>query len=379
MYVPAWPPLAPVQLLRRTCPEARCFPFDVRNATYFYRARNAIYHLFRALHFQAGDTVLVPDYHSGNEVWAIRAAGASVAFYPVRRDLSLDLDAVRRLCRNYHPRALFVIHYLGWPQPMNELMSLCRERGMLLIEDCALSLFSEYHGHPLGSLGDYAVFCLYKTLPVPNGGMLVQNRRVLEEISGVELQPCGFASAGTRTVSMMLEWIRARADLLGRALDTVKGALGRGLDALHVHRVPIGDIGFDPAQVNLQMSPVSRGLLPRFDGRAIRRKRRENYRLLRERLPQRIQALPRDLDDGVCPLLFPVLVRDKHAVTLELQARGVAAVEFWNFGDPEARREGAAGAQYLREHLIGLPIHQELMKSQVEYIARCVAALAPAP
>ena len=39
----------------------------------------------------------------------------------------------------------------------------------------ALSLLSEPDGEPLGSFGDWSIFCLYKTLPVPNGALLVQN------------------------------------------------------------------------------------------------------------------------------------------------------------------------------------------------------------
>ena len=46
---------------------------------------------------------------------------------------------------------------------------------MLLVEDCALSLLSEADGRPLGSFGDWSVFCLCKTLPLPNGALLVQN------------------------------------------------------------------------------------------------------------------------------------------------------------------------------------------------------------
>jgi hypothetical protein len=40
----------------------------------FCVARSGIYHLFRALNLKPFDQVLVPDYHSGNEVAAMRAA-----------------------------------------------------------------------------------------------------------------------------------------------------------------------------------------------------------------------------------------------------------------------------------------------------------------
>ncbi len=79
-------------------------------------ARSGIYHLFRTLNLKPGDKVLVPDYHSGNEVAAIRAAGASVVFYPIKRNLEPDLEALTRLAAQ-GARVIYVIHYLGWPQP----------------------------------------------------------------------------------------------------------------------------------------------------------------------------------------------------------------------------------------------------------------------
>ena len=75
-------------------------PLDRTNRAYFYRGRHAIYHLIRALHYGPEDVVLVPEYHSGNEVWAIRAAGARVRFYRVRRDLGPDLDQLEELGRS---------------------------------------------------------------------------------------------------------------------------------------------------------------------------------------------------------------------------------------------------------------------------------------
>jgi hypothetical protein len=94
---------------------------------------------------------------------AIQAAGATIVYYPILRNLEPDLDALSRLAK-LNPRVIYVIHYLGWPQPMKEIAALCRERGSILIEDCALSLLSEPNGTPLGASGDYSVFCLYKTL-----------------------------------------------------------------------------------------------------------------------------------------------------------------------------------------------------------------------
>src|SRR5829696_8995461 len=175
MYVPTFQGLSAIDLLKPASKPAACFPFNAPRLS-FYRARNAIYHLFRELQALTPSlTVLVPDYNSGNEVLALQAAGATVHFYRIGRDMQPDIEDVERLCKRHDPDVLYVIHYLGWPQPLSALAALCQQRSMLLVEDCALSLLSEPDGQPLGSTGDWSIFCLYKTLPVPNGALLVQN------------------------------------------------------------------------------------------------------------------------------------------------------------------------------------------------------------
>jgi dTDP-4-amino-4,6-dideoxygalactose transaminase len=374
MYVPTWQGLNPTIFFRSGSTAILPFPLNAPHKVFFYRARNAIYHLFRSLRFAPGETVLVPAYHHGNEVRAIRAAGVSIRFYPVTRALEPDLDALKKLCRP-DVRALFAIHYLGWPQPIKDLTVLCREHGLVLIEDCALALFSETDGRPLGSFGDYAIYCLYKTLPVPHGGLLVQNTRVLDELAGLELEPCSFASVAGRNAELTLEWLRSRVNGVGKTLAGLKRTAGRTLSTLGVQRLPVGDTGFDLDSVNIGISPWSSRLLHRFDYDAIPRKRREHFLFLHQKLAGRATLLEKDLAEGVCPLFFPLLVPDKRAAAEALWRRGIGAVEFWNQGDPEASREAFPQVQFLRDHLLELPIHQDLTLAHLEYMARQVLDL----
>jgi dTDP-4-amino-4,6-dideoxygalactose transaminase len=187
--------------------------------------------------------VVAPDYNSGNEILAMRAAGATIRYCPVRGDMSLDPDDVERYCQLHNPDLLYVIHYAGWPQPMPALVDLCRRRGMLLVEDCALSLLSEMNGRPLGSFGDWSVFCLYKTLPLPNGALLVQNGPRLESLERLQLREAGSASVMGRTAELVVQRIRSRSNGLGAALQVMKRGMGRAAGALDVRRANVGDIG----------------------------------------------------------------------------------------------------------------------------------------
>src|SRR5262245_16937125 len=84
MYIPVWPSLIPSYFLRSEVPELLPFPLDQPHSTYFYVARNGIYHLIRSFAHHNGVTVLAPDYHHGNEIYAMLAAGAKIRYYPIK-------------------------------------------------------------------------------------------------------------------------------------------------------------------------------------------------------------------------------------------------------------------------------------------------------
>lgn len=376
MFVPTYQGLSATDFLRRPGRSQPYFPFDRANSLRFYRARNAIYYLFKALcEEKPGLSVLVPDYYSGNEVLAIRAAGARIHYVPVGRRMELDPEEIARRCDDLRPDVLYVIHYLGWAQPMPALVELCRRRGMRLVEDCALALLSELEGQPLGSFGDWSIFCLYKTLPVPNGAVLVQNTSRIEALERLPLRPVGSASVLGRIAELLVQRARGRAARMGAALYAVKRGLGRAAGAMDVRRTPVGDMGFDVDDVDLAMSRVSERVIGRLDFEAIRRRRLANYRQLAGALQGRADLVLPDPGDGVCPLFFPILVPDKHAAATELQARGVDALEFWNDGVEPDGCEMSPAARFLRRHVLELPIHQDLTPKHVDFVARQVSNL----
>jgi dTDP-4-amino-4,6-dideoxygalactose transaminase len=296
-------------------------------------------------------------------------------FYRIGRNLEPDFDQLGDLARRHRPRALFVIHYFGWAQPLKELTRLADEHGMLLVEDCAQATLSETGGRPLGSFGHYATFCLYKTLPIPNGGVLVENGPPLPALRNLALRPCGIKPLAGRTLELMLEWLRTRSYAAGASAFTVKQAAGRALRRGGGRHIPFGDIGFDVSTADLAMSALSWRILRRLDYAEVRRRRRANFVLLRDRLEGHATLWAREVEDGMCPYVFPLLVRDKPGAVRALRARGIEAEEFWNYGVPDARGRGFEDSDFLHEHVMELPIHHDVTPEQIERIAAEVIRL----
>jgi hypothetical protein len=233
---------------------------------------------------------------------------------------------------------------------------------------------SHLNGQPLGSFGDYSIFCLYKWLPVPNGGVLVATAQTRAGLAEARLRSCSRMSIASRNFELMLQWFRSRYDRPGRFVFAMKRAAGRALSAASVARTPVGDTGFAVSSTDVGMSSLCHYLLKRFDYESVRQTRRRNFIYLRDRLGGLGCLVREDLDDGVCPLFLPCLVSNKRAAAAQLIGKGIEAIEFWNHGDPEGTRPGSA-AQFLRQHLLEVPIHQDITPLQMEYIADQVSRI----
>ena len=160
---------------------------------------------------------------------------------------------------------------------------------------------------------------------------------------------------------------------MGATLAAAKRQIGALLTGLRVKRVPVGDVGFNVADADIAMSCLSERLLDRLDYAAIRNQRRRNFSLLAELLAESGIGPWRALEDGVCPLFFPLLVKDKAAASRKLKACGVITTELWNEGDPLSAALEGPGARFLRRHVLELPIHQDVDEVQIRYLARHVS------
>lgn len=361
------PDLWPSQLLPR--PWARgAFPLNRPDLELTYLGRNAIWRAVRRLGLE-GTEVIAPAYHHGVEISALWAAGARVRFARVDAAMRLDVEHVESQLRP-ETRALYVIHYAGFPQPMEPLLRLARRHGLRIIEDCALALFSRDGERPLGSRGDAAIFCFYKTVPVWHGGALLLNAPYMPEPLP-ELRPPPLLPALSHLAGSLLLSLERRLGPPGWLARSALKTMTRGLR----HRalaedVPVGTQRFDPAAVDLGMSPLSERVLRAAHAEELVRRRRTHWLFLRDGLGDARRCPWDALPPGVCPLFYALRVEDKDEALATLRARGVEAVDFWRHGHPSVERGRFPEVEDLRRHIVELPCHQDLTPEQLERLVR---------
>lgn len=72
-------------------------------------------------------------------------------------------------------RAVIPVHFGGRACDMDAILAICRKHDLLLIEDCAHAVETQYHGRHAGTFGDAGCFSFYvtKNLITGEGGMVL--------------------------------------------------------------------------------------------------------------------------------------------------------------------------------------------------------------
>jgi dTDP-4-amino-4,6-dideoxygalactose transaminase len=127
-----------------------------------------------AVGLKPGDEVIVPSMTFAATANAVIHAGGKPIFADVdRRTMCLDAaDAEQRITGR--TRAILPVHFAGRPADLQALLSLAKQRNLVLIEDCAHAIETLYQGRHVGTFGDLGCFSFYatKNLVTGEGGMV---------------------------------------------------------------------------------------------------------------------------------------------------------------------------------------------------------------
>jgi dTDP-4-amino-4,6-dideoxygalactose transaminase len=132
-----------------------------------------------------GKTVLCPSNTFMATPYSVIKAGGKVEFVDCNKDdLCLSLEDLRRKIEQYKPAAVWVVHIGGHIAfQIEEISRLCKEKGIILLEDCAHAHGALWNGRKAGVWGDAGIYSFYatKTVTTGEGGMLVTGKTDLIE------------------------------------------------------------------------------------------------------------------------------------------------------------------------------------------------------
>ena len=159
----------------------------------FTKAKNAIsvssctagmHLIYFSLGIGKGDEVIVPAQTHIATAHAVELTGAKPVFIDCdNKTGNIDAQKIEEKI-NIRTKAICVVHYLGIPVNMKEIIKIARKKKLFVLEDCALSLGAKYNNIHTGLIGDAGVFSFYpvKHITTAEGGIVITNNNNLNPI-----------------------------------------------------------------------------------------------------------------------------------------------------------------------------------------------------
>lgn len=138
---------------------------------------DALFLSMMALGIGEGDEVITTPNSYLASASSIALARATPVFADPLDDMNIDPAAVRKAITP-RTKAIIAVHLTGRPARMNELLSIAKEHGLHVIEDCAQAIGATLNGQHVGSFGTTGCFSLHplKNLAAAgDGGVITTN------------------------------------------------------------------------------------------------------------------------------------------------------------------------------------------------------------
>ena len=183
----------------------------------------------RAMGLQAGDEVLTNAYTLAPVPGAIHAAGGKPVLVEIDDNYHLDLADLKAKAEASNAKILLLSLMRGHIPNMQQLMTICNDLGIKVLEDCAHTMGASWDGVKSGNFGQVAAFSLqtYKHMNTGEGGLVVTDDA---EIAARLIMHSGsymlYERHGAAPAPEVFENIRlVSANMSGR-MDNIRAALG---------------------------------------------------------------------------------------------------------------------------------------------------------
>jgi 8-amino-3,8-dideoxy-alpha-D-manno-octulosonate transaminase len=124
----------------------------------------------------AGDEVIVPPFTFIASVEAVLFGGGLPVFAEIDETLCLSAAGIKAAITP-KTKAVLIVHMCGGMANMDEILKVCKENNLTLIEDAGQAFASSYKGRGIGTMGKTGCysFDFFKIATCGEGGVMVTN------------------------------------------------------------------------------------------------------------------------------------------------------------------------------------------------------------
>ncbi|WP_339019739.1 dTDP-4-amino-4,6-dideoxygalactose transaminase [Fusobacterium animalis] len=131
-----------------------------------------------------GDEVIAPSFTFVSTVNPFVLRGARIVFIDINpKTMNMDENLIEDAITE-KTKAILPVHYAGVACNMDKIMEIAKKHNLIVIEDAAQGVMSEYKGKHLGTIGDYGCFSFHETKNYSmgeGGALLINNKKNIEK------------------------------------------------------------------------------------------------------------------------------------------------------------------------------------------------------
>ncbi len=132
---------------------------------------------------QPGDEIIMPSFTFVSTANAFVLRGGVPVFVDIRPDtLNIDESKIESAI-THRTKAIVAVHYAGVACEMDAIMEIAGRNNLVVIEDAAQALMSNYKGKQLGSFGHFAALSFHETKNIisgEGGALLINDKSFIE-------------------------------------------------------------------------------------------------------------------------------------------------------------------------------------------------------
>lgn len=352
--------------------------------------RHALWTFLQMAPLREGDEVLVAAYNFYVVVRLLVQRKLVPVFVDVEPE-TLCMDPNDLLARlGPRSRMVLVTHIFGHPANLGRISEICRERDLLLFEDCAHAVGTLHEGRQVGQEGDGALFSfgVEKLINSFGGGLLAVRPELLSGFALPEInvsRSLSLSDTFTRfiyTAAMSPRVYRNLVHPASLALGAISPAAQK---SIREYFEPSKD---DPAyRFCVESRPPFKPFMAEMQSQQLRRleenisRRRALLERMRRGLARigEIRLLDMDRHGRANASYFPVVVRDPYGLVEHLRHYGVGAhpQEFLDCSTLEQfspYRTDCPAALHASGSVVRLPSYPTLSDSDADRIVELIAS-----
>ena len=133
---------------------------------------------------EPGDEVILPSFTFSSTANSFVLAGAKLVFVDIRPDtMNIDENKIEDAITP-RTKVIVPVHYAGVACEMDTIMGIAKRHNLMVVEDAAQGVMSEYKGKALGTIGDFGCFSFHETKNYSmgeGGAILINNEKYIEK------------------------------------------------------------------------------------------------------------------------------------------------------------------------------------------------------